>query len=83
MTRSIPSGRAMVDRETVHIHDVLAPESSAEFADSFRTVRFELFWSRHYFAKGLRSAQFMSGDRRFDLLRKSRSRCSKPSPTRR
>ena len=27
----------MVDRETVHIHDVLAPESSAEFADSFRT----------------------------------------------
>ena len=37
MTRSIPSGRAMVDRETVHIHDVLAPESSAEFADSFRT----------------------------------------------
>jgi GAF domain-containing protein len=37
MTRSIPSGRAMIDRETVHIHDVLTPESSAEFPDSFRT----------------------------------------------
>ena len=37
MTRSTPGGQAMVDRETVHIHDVLAPESSAEFADSFRT----------------------------------------------
>ena len=37
MIRSIPSGRAMVDKETVHIHDLLTPESSAEFSDSFRT----------------------------------------------
>ena len=27
----------MIDRETVHIHDVLAPESRAEFSDSFHT----------------------------------------------
>src|SRR5262249_55837828 len=33
----IPIVRAMVDKETVHIHDVLTPESSAEFSDSFRT----------------------------------------------
>jgi GAF domain-containing protein/anti-sigma regulatory factor (Ser/Thr protein kinase) len=37
MTRSIPSGRAMVDRETVHIHDILAPEHITEFSDSYRT----------------------------------------------
>ena len=37
MTRSIPSGRAMVDRETVHIHDILAPEHVTEFSDSYRT----------------------------------------------
>src|SRR5262249_27213106 len=37
MIRSIPSGRAMIDKETVHIHDVLTAESSAEFSDSFRT----------------------------------------------
>ena len=27
----------MIDKETVHIHDLLTPESSAEFSDSFRT----------------------------------------------
>src|SRR4029453_15227959 len=32
-----PSGRAMVDRETVHIHDMLAPEHVTEFSDSYRT----------------------------------------------
>ncbi|MGH7875450.1 MAG: GAF domain-containing protein [Candidatus Binatia bacterium] len=37
MIRSFPSGRAMIDRETVHIHDLLTPETSAEFSDSFRT----------------------------------------------
>ncbi len=37
MTRSIPNGRAMIDKETVHIHDILRPESQEEFADSFRT----------------------------------------------
>ncbi|HEV8722906.1 MAG TPA: GAF domain-containing protein [Candidatus Binatia bacterium] len=37
MTRSIPNGRAMIDKETVHIHDILRPESQVEFADSFRT----------------------------------------------
>ena len=31
MIRSIPSGRAMIDKETVHIHDVMTPESSAEY----------------------------------------------------
>jgi len=37
MIRSFPSGRAMIDKETVHIHDVMTPESGAEFFDSFRT----------------------------------------------
>ncbi len=29
MTRSIPSGRAMVDKDTVHVHDILSPDSLA------------------------------------------------------
>src|SRR5262249_28679497 len=37
MIRSISSCRAMIDKETVHIHDVMTPESSAEFSDSFST----------------------------------------------
>ena len=37
MIRSFPSGRAMIDKETVHIHDMMTPESSGEFFDSFRT----------------------------------------------
>jgi GAF domain-containing protein len=35
MTRSIPSGRAMIDRQTVHIHDIWSPESRVEFSESF------------------------------------------------
>ena len=27
----------MIDKETVHIHDMMTPESSGEFSDSFRT----------------------------------------------
>jgi GAF domain-containing protein len=37
MIRSFPSGRAMIDKETVHIHDIMTLESRAEFSDSFRT----------------------------------------------
>jgi GAF domain-containing protein len=37
MVRSIPSGRAMIDREIVHIHDIMSPESQAEFSGAFRS----------------------------------------------
>ncbi|MDZ4342789.1 MAG: GAF domain-containing protein [Candidatus Binatia bacterium] len=37
MSRSIPSGRAMIDRETVHVHDILRPESLVEFSEAFRS----------------------------------------------
>jgi GAF domain-containing protein/anti-sigma regulatory factor (Ser/Thr protein kinase) len=37
LTRSIPSGRAMIDRETVHIHDIMSPDSQLEFFQSFRS----------------------------------------------
>jgi signal transduction histidine kinase/putative methionine-R-sulfoxide reductase with GAF domain len=37
MTRSIPSGRAMFDKETVHVHDILSPDSLAEFPEAFRS----------------------------------------------
>ena len=37
MTRSIPSGRAMFDKETVHVHDILSPDSVAEFPEAVRS----------------------------------------------
>ena len=37
LTRSIPSARAMIDRETVHIHDLLSPDSLAEFSEAVRS----------------------------------------------
>jgi GAF domain-containing protein/anti-sigma regulatory factor (Ser/Thr protein kinase) len=37
MTRSLPSGRAMFDKETVHVHDILSPDSLAEFPEAFRS----------------------------------------------
>src|SRR5262245_30193386 len=36
MTRSIPSGRAMFDKETVHVHDILSPGSLTEFPEAVR-----------------------------------------------
>src|SRR4029434_3116253 len=44
MIRSIPSGRAMVDKETGHIHDVLTPESSTSFSDRLRTGDIRTIW---------------------------------------
>ena len=81
MTRSIPSGRAMFDKETVHVHDILSPDSLAEFPEAVRSggVR-ELFWSHHCFAKGLRLERFTFDARRFVLSPTSKSPFSKPSP---
>ena len=38
LTRSIPSARAMIDGETVHIHDLLSPDCLAEFSEAVRSV---------------------------------------------
>src|SRR5262249_24514746 len=37
MIRSNYVGRALVDRETVHIHDILSPESLLEFPEALRS----------------------------------------------
>src|SRR5262249_29068275 len=37
MIRSNYVGRALIDRETVHIHDILSPESLLEFPEAFRS----------------------------------------------
>src|SRR5206468_12479568 len=37
MIRSIPSGRAMIDKETVHVHDILSSDSLAEFPEAVRS----------------------------------------------
>ena len=61
-----PGGRAMIDKETVHIHDVMRPESSAEFSEQFshigdiRTMLGDTVTSRRV----LRSGRFMSAERK-------------------
>src|SRR6266542_3911523 len=37
MTRGNYVGRVLIDRETVHIHDILSPESLLEFPEAFRS----------------------------------------------
>ena len=37
MTRGRFVGRTMIDRETIHIHDVSTPEAQAEFPESWET----------------------------------------------
>ena len=36
ITRSRPSGRAMFDKETVHVHDILSTDSVTEFPEAVR-----------------------------------------------
>jgi two-component system, NtrC family, sensor kinase len=37
--RTLITGRAAIDRETVHVHDIAAPEEQAEFPDSWSLAR--------------------------------------------
>ncbi|MEO5588755.1 MAG: GAF domain-containing protein, partial [Gemmatimonadaceae bacterium] len=37
LSRSRPSARAIIDRETVHVHDILSPDSLAAFPEAFRS----------------------------------------------
>ena len=53
LIRSIPSGRAMIDKETVHIHDVLVPEFRAEFSDSFHTGKIRTILTTPLLREGL------------------------------
>jgi GAF domain len=82
MVRSIPSGRAMIDKETVHIHDVMTPGSSAEFSDSFRTGDIRTILVTPLLRKGVAIGQFMSADRKSVPFLTSRLPFSKLSLTR-
>ena len=37
--RTLITGRAAIDRQTVHVHDIAVPEAQAEFADSWSLAR--------------------------------------------
>jgi signal transduction histidine kinase len=39
LIRGLPPGRAMIDRETVHIHDMSSAESQAEFPEAWAMVK--------------------------------------------
>ena len=62
----------MIDGETVHIHDLLSPDSLAEFSEAVRSVGIRTILVTPLLAKGLRSEQFISADRRFFPLPKGK-----------
>ena len=89
--RSSSRNRRLAERfsigETIHIHDISAPESQTEFPDSSglrQSYRHpDCSWLHHCFAKESQSELFMI--RRTEVrpvLLISRSNFSKPSPTR-
>ena len=58
LIRGLPPGRAMIDREVIHVDDMLSPEAQAEFPEASTSRQklsaFALFWPRPCFVKGLR-----------------------------
>ena len=84
LTRELPSGRAIVDRQTVHVDDV-SLEIETEYRDVAEIQKRS--GSRTVLATPLLSVVFPSGllwsaAWRFNPSRTNRSNCSKPSPTR-
>ena len=83
MTRSCPSGRAMIDRETIHIHD-LAAESRAEFAERrFYAQRFatRTILTTPLIREGVAIGAIAFAEPKFVRLPISKSIFLKPSPT--
>ena len=86
LTRSRYAGSPSDARsETAHVHDLAVELDSGgkplnrRFVS--RLVAFAPYSSRRCFETGLRSGQYLSGERRFFPSPRSKSRCLKPSPT--
>ena len=85
LARGLPTGRAILDRQTIHIHDLVAVQET-EFPDAKPLqpqTAARTCLATPLYAKELRSELSLFAARRCDLSPKSRSSCSRPSPTRR
>ena len=80
--RGIPMGRAIVDAQMIHVHDVLAESKmSSRMLESFsKKPELELCSLFPCYAKVSPSVLSTLGARKFGLFPKSRSRSSKLSP---
>ena len=85
ITRGWVPGRAVVDRHTIHVHDIQAAEAKAEYP--LGQVYVERVGTRTILAtpllrEGVPIGAFSFADWKFGRFLISKSHCSKPSPTR-
>ena len=83
LTRGIPSARAMIDRETVHIHDLLSPNSLAEFTEAVRSGGIRTVLVAPLLREGLAIGAIHVRRPEVRPFPTSKSLSSKPSPTKR
>ena len=84
ISRGSASGRAILDRETIHIHDLWA-EREAEWPDIWHAVHrlgIRTGLAVPLMREGVPLEPLRSGALRFDLLPRSKLPCSKPLPIR-
>ena len=82
ISRGSASGRAILDRETIHIHDLWA-ERETEWPDIWHAVHrlgIGRGWPYHLCVRVFPLGPLRSGALRFDLLPRSKLPCSKLSP---
>ena len=76
-------GRAIIDRRTLHIHDLAAePEDDLPAPASLEVSAFGRCWPRRCCAREFPSGRFISAAWRSARSPRSRSNCLKPSPPR-
>src|SRR5262249_8818216 len=83
--RDIVAGGALLDRRVIHVRDIQA-ESDAEYAAAkaySARLETERFWLPPCFGKKGASAFSPSGAQKYARSRRSRSSCSRHSPTKR
>jgi GAF domain-containing protein len=85
LIRGLPPGRAMIDRDVVHIVDLMSPEAQAEFPEawSFESPVSVLYSLRLCFVRGSQSVLFLFAAPKFVLFRRSTSRYSRHLPIKR
>ena len=88
LTRTVPSGRAIIDRETIHIPDLEAVRET-EFPDArggrrvgHTPMALRTVLATPLLREGIPIGAILIRRLRFDRSLTSRSPCSKPSPTR-
>ena len=76
LTRGTPAGRAVIDRQAIHVHDLLAaPIGVSRRQKASASTAVGPFWPRRCCAKVFRSGSFICAVPRSVLLRTNKSLC--------